>query len=65
MKRMMKTRVFIENQNTPGIKLNKKKSKGGNQPPKNNSAVKADIKIMLAYSPNEKSAKPIAEYSTL
>jgi hypothetical protein len=34
-------------------------------PPKNKSAVTADIKIILLYSARKNSANPIAEYSTL
>lgn len=40
-------------------------SKGGNQPPKNNTAVNNDINIMCAYSARKNNAKVIAEYSTL
>jgi hypothetical protein len=40
-------------------------SKGACHPPKNKSAVTADIKIILLYSARKNNAKPIAEYSTL
>lgn len=63
MKRAIKTRVLRENQKIPGIKA--RKLTGASQPPKKRIVFNDDIKIMFAYSPKEKSAKPIAEYSTL
>jgi hypothetical protein len=64
-KRDVKNIVFIAQLITPGIKVKGIKLKKGCQPPKNKIAVKADIKIILAYSPKKNKAKPIAEYSTL
>jgi hypothetical protein len=46
-------------------KLPEKKATGKSQPPRNNSAVRVLIKIILEYSPKKKRANPIAEYSTL
>src|SRR5215468_9954776 len=37
---------------------------GDSQPPKKNTAVSAEIRIMLAYSARKNSAKAIPEYST-
>lgn len=37
----------------------------GFHPPKKNSAVTVDIKIILLYSARKNNANPIAEYSTL
>src|SRR4030088_1833315 len=37
---------------------------GESQPPKKNTAVSAEIRIMLAYSPRKNSAKGMPEYST-
>ena len=51
------------NQQAPEKK--KKDSKGANQPPKNKIVFIEHISNMFAYSPNEKRANPIAEYSTL
>jgi len=42
-----------------------KKGKGESQPPKNKRLVKTDIIIIWEYSAKKKSAKVIAEYSTL
>ena len=35
------------------------------QPPRKNRALRPDIRIILLYSARKKSAKPMAEYSTL
>ena len=59
----IKNTIFNAKNKAPGKKF--KKLKGGNQPPKNKIAFKADIKIILAYSPIKKKAKPTEEYSTL
>src|SRR6056300_2067847 len=63
----MKNAVFANNQIMPGTHSNqysiKVPWKGDNQPPKNISAVKADIKIILAYSAKKKAANAIPEYS--
>jgi len=42
-----------------------KSTTGNDQPPKNASAAKVDIKIMLQYSAKKNIANIIAEYSTL
>ena len=57
--------VFNPSQNGPGIHEKRKIFKGGNQPPRNKSAHRTLIKIIFAYSPRKKRAKPIDEYSTL
>ena len=41
------------------------KGKGESQPPRKNSALSPDIRIMLLYSARKNRANPIAEYSTL
>jgi len=46
----------------PGINLRKD---GESHPPRKNSALSADIRIILPYSARKNSANPIAEYSTL
>jgi hypothetical protein len=61
----MHSNVLIPNQNTPGKMFNGQISSGGNHPPKNKITVKEHINIMLLYSARKKSAKLIAEYSTL
>ena len=61
----MQNNVLIPNQNTPGKTFNGQISNGGNHPPKNKITVNEHIKIMLLYSARKKSAKLIAEYSTL
>src|SRR5512135_648892 len=38
--------------------------KGDSQPPRNSTEVRAEIRIMLAYSPRKNSAKAMPEYST-
>jgi len=63
IKSITKKHTFIPNQTAPGIKF--KKLNGGNHPPKNNITFNELINSIFAYSPNEKSANPIAEYSTL
>ena len=63
--RKMQNNVLIPNQNTPGKMFNGQISNGGNHPPKNKITVNEHIKIMLLYSARKKSAKLIAEYSTL
>ena len=57
--------VFKPNQRKPGIRLKKIKSIGDNQPPRKYIVTVVDIKIIFAYSPRKKRAKPIAEYSVL
>ena len=52
----------MENQNAPGIILSEN---GDSHPPRKNSALRPDIRIILLYSARKNSAKPIAEYSTL
>ena len=37
---------------------------GESQPPKNNSAVSAEIRIIFAYSAIKNTANPMPEYST-
>lgn len=61
----MQNNVLKANQKTPGIAFNGQIFQTGNQPPKNKIVVKVHIKIMLLYSAKKKSAKLIAEYSTL
>jgi hypothetical protein len=61
----MKNIVFIAKFTVSGIKVNGIKSKNGAQPPKNNSVVTDEIKIILLYSAKKNNANPIAEYSTL
>lgn len=63
MNKKIKNNIFKANKKAPGKK--DKNSKGGNHPPKNKIEFKADIKIILAYSPIKKKAKPTDEYSTL
>jgi len=46
----------------PGIKVN---PKGTCHPPKKNSALRPDLRIILLYSARKNRANPIAEYSTL
>src|SRR5438046_10633792 len=41
-----------------------KPSKGLSQPPKKNTAVRVEIRIMLAYSARKNSANAMPEYST-
>lgn len=53
-----------ENQTQPGIQYKKKIFIGGNQPPKNKTTNKADIKIILEYSAKKNKANVIEEYST-
>jgi hypothetical protein len=53
---MIKTRVFNANQMIPGTNVNGATETGGNHPPKKSNTVKHDIKIIFAYSPNEKRA---------
>jgi hypothetical protein len=48
----------------PGTQVKGATAIGGSHPPKNSNAFRADMRIMLAYSPREKRAKPMAEYST-
>ena len=52
------------NQIMPGTQLKGGKSTIGSHPPKKRITVKEDIRIIFAYSPSEKRANPIAEYST-
>jgi hypothetical protein len=47
------------------MRVKGKKSKGGNQPPKNNNTVNKLINIIFAYSAIKNNAKVIPEYSTL
>jgi hypothetical protein len=63
MKRITKKETFRPNQKKPG--RNERISKGGNHPPKNKMTLNELIINIFAYSPKEKRAKPIAEYSTL
>jgi hypothetical protein len=60
---MTKKQTFKPNQTDPGI--NPSIDNGGNQPPKNRITFIELIISMLAYSPKENKANPIAEYSTL
>src|SRR5574340_1707395 len=46
-------------------KLSGKNPTGDSQPPRNNTDVKAETRIMFAYSPRKNSAKAIPEYSTM
>ena len=55
----------MQSQTKPGIALQKSQSKGESQPPKNKIEAKAEIKIMLAYSPKKNIEKGIELYSTL
>jgi len=63
MKKNTKISILRPNHIGPGMIA--KKSKGGNQPPKNKIVVRPLIRSILAYSPKKKRAKPKAEYSTL
>ena len=58
-------KILTQSQINPGIALQKAQSKGGSQPPKNNIEAKAEIKIILAYSPKKNIEKGIELYSTL
>lgn len=62
-KSITKIQIFKPNHTGPGKK--NKIDNGDNQPPKNKTIVRALISNMFEYSPSEKSANPIAEYSTL
>ena len=57
--------VFRPNQINPGIKLKRIKFIGESQPPRKYMVTVVDIRIIFAYSPKKKRAKPIAEYSVL
>jgi hypothetical protein len=61
----MKNKTLTANQMYEGTKLNGKKLNTGDHPPRKSSAEADDIRIILLYSARKKSAKPIAEYSTL
>jgi hypothetical protein len=54
--------VFMANTNSPKIKSHNKKV---DQPPKNKITIKADISIMLPYSPRKNIANRNPEYSKL
>jgi hypothetical protein len=57
---MTKKQIFNPNTKEP-VNIDN----GDNQPPKNRITLIELIINIFAYSPKEKSAKPIAEYSTL
>src|SRR5690606_821087 len=59
------TNVLMPSHSQPGIQVSGATSMGGAQPPRNMMEAIADSRIMLAYSPRKKSAKPIPEYSTM
>lgn len=63
MKRTTKKETFKPNQKNPGII--ERNAKGGSHPPKNKITLNELIINIFAYSPKEKRANPIAEYSTL
>jgi len=65
MNKKIKKRVFIANQNVPGIIVNGHTFIGESHPPKNKIVTKVHIKIMLLYSAKKNKAKLIPEYSTL
>src|ERR1044071_1537983 len=58
-------KIFSSSQPVGGIQLNSGASIGACQPPKNISAVSAEISIMFMYSAMKNSAKLIPEYSTM
>jgi len=63
MNKKIKNTIFKDNKRNGDKKL--KNLQGGNHPPKNKILFKDDIKIIFAYSPIKKKAKPTDEYSTL
>jgi hypothetical protein len=68
MNKTTKKQIFNPNQNEPGKQYKsgwRIGNQGINHPPKKNITFNELIRSILEYSPNEKSAKPIAEYSTL
>src|SRR5690606_6082095 len=58
-------KVLMPSHSQPGIQVSGATSMGGAHPPRNMMDAIADSRIMLAYSPKKKSAKPIPEYSTM
>ena len=58
-------KILAQSQINPGMALQKSQSKGGSQPPKNKIEAKAEIKIILAYSPKKNMENGIELYSTL
>src|SRR5918997_254918 len=56
--------ILSANQTGPGIQVKGSAAIGGSQPPRNRIDVKADIRIMLAYSPRKNRAKVMELYST-
>lgn len=62
---MIKIIIFSENHLAPGRTVRPIKLRGDSQPPRKNSALSPDIRIILLYSARKNRANPIAEYSTL
>src|SRR3954469_23142755 len=63
---MKKNRLILRNsQRIPGMSNHGIRSmfRGGSQPPQKRMALSAHIRMTLAYSPSQKSAKLIDEYS--
>src|SRR6476659_2598229 len=61
---MKKNRLILRNnQMMPGIRYSGAQFTGGSQPPQNRMALSAHISRTLAYSPSQKRAKLIDEYS--
>jgi len=53
IKRNVNNKILIAKKNSPDNGKNFKKN-GGNQPPKNNITIKAELNIILLYSPKKK-----------
>src|SRR3982750_4052736 len=58
-----KMHIFSSSQRMPGIRYSGPQFTGGSQPPQNRMAFRAHIRMTLPYSPSQKSAKLIDEYS--
>ncbi len=65
MKQKSSRNIFPQSQMNPGMARQKLLSQIGNQPPKNKIEAKAEIKIILAYSPRKNIENGIELYSTL
>src|ERR1043165_525260 len=59
------TKILMSSQPKGGIQLNTTESMGDCQPPKNITAVSAEMSSMFMYSARKKSAKAMPEYSIM